>query len=175
MKIKLNFKRGSTALIQNLAEHSHYISEHLKYIKHDIVAIQFTDSDEVSCLVSRESKENVDYYGIESNFFDTISILEWLVVFSQVGQLLAYQFDAINRRDSDTLWMKWVKAEMSERCYYHNPIPTFGKITKSKLLNMGNEKWRIFEMVGSAFHDQIHFKGKLAHKLPKNKVGGDHR
>ena len=63
------------------------------------------------------------------------SILELLLVFSQMAEMLAYHADDIDRECSETLWMKNVKAELSQSIP-NDEISLIGKITKNKLLDM---------------------------------------
>ena len=97
------------------------------------------------------------------------SILELLLVFSQMAEMLAYHADDIDRECSETLWMKNVKAELSQ------PIPNdeislIGKITKNKLLDMKGKDWKIFEMSGTDTKNRVRISSKIAHQLPSREV-----
>lgn len=175
MIIKLKFKSVEWSSFNNQDciqkvnnDDAHYFSEHLKNIKHIIGDISFGENS-IACIMSREEIRNVSYNGIGKLLSNTISILEWLIIFSQMGQLLAYEIDSINRQESETLWMKNVKAEMDLPVTYNNPQFVSGGIVKSSLLNIKLKKWRIFEMAGSADNGNVRFEGKIAHVLPDSK------
>lgn len=174
MRIKIKFRKrekgGKKVRKQIGTTGNNYFAEHLKYVKHDIRNIVF-DGDNISCNVVREMDTSVNFSGVESAFADSLSILEWLVIFSQMGQALAYHIDSVDRQVSETLWMKWVKAEMQEPYEYNKEIFVSGGITKRKWLKMGKETWSLFEMVGSALDGLICFEGKITHKLPQKKEG----
>lgn len=174
MRIKISFQKreenDAKVRKQNGEAGKNYFSEHLKYVKHDIRDIVF-DGDNISCNVVRELERSVNFCGVESAFADSLSILEWLVIFSQMGQVLAYHIDSVDRKVTETLWMKWVKAEMKEPYRYDKEIFVSGGITKRKWLKMGGETWSLFEMAGSALDNLIRFEGKITHKLPQKKEG----
>ena len=149
-----------------------YTAHHLKEARHDIVHIRYMTDDTISCHVSREIVKKKEYSGLGSAFSDGISLLEWLVIFSQIGQVLAYHFDCVDRQDSETLWMKSVKAEIIQPVEYDRLISIIGEIHKSTLLKRGGEKWRILNMVGSDIQNYVKFEGTLAHKLPSG--GGNY-
>lgn len=173
MVVKLKFKKINVKPVdckQNSEKNAYnYFSEHLKRMKHNIFGIKIED-DEITCTVSRE-KEDVLFDGIGSRFSNCMSILEWLIVFSQMGQILAYDIDSINRQNSETLWMKNVKAEIIHLIEYQGEISVFGGVTKKNLLNMQDKNWRIFEMAGNSVDGNVRFTGKIAHILPDNKKG----
>lgn len=151
-----------------------YICTHLKHLKHDITDICFAEKGTISCHIARTSLQQLSYDGIGSRGQERMSLLEWLIVFSQMGQLVAYDYDLIDREKSETLWMKWVKAEMDEPFLYREPIPADGRVVKSTRLTLKEADWRIFEMKGTALDGNIRFFGKIAHMLPKiNGVASD--
>lgn len=174
MAAKLKFKSAkrnffnNVSYIQEMDEDAHYFSEHLKNVKHNIGDISFGENS-IACVVSREEMKRVSYNGIGNLLANTISILEWLIIFSQMGQLLAYEIDSINRQESETLWMKNVKAEIDLSVTYNKPLFVSGGIVKSSLLNIKSKMWRIFEMAGSADNGNVRFEGKIAHVLPNSK------
>lgn len=176
MKIELVFKefsnKKSTLVFSKKEERQeevqHYISNHLKYIRHDIGNIVFSNDDCLFCEITK--KEDLkEYTGMGQNFKACMSIFEWLVIFSQMSQLLAYNYDLITRQNSDTLWMKQVKAEIDESFIYEKSIPAIGRIQNARLLNIGTDIWRLFEMNGYTINNNVRFSGKIVHRLPENK------
>lgn len=160
MNIQSNIYKSNTEM-----NRYNYFSEHLKHIRHNIYGIK-TINERIECIVSREKESDIAYKGIESMLSDGMSILEWLIVFSQMGQILAYDIDSINRNDSETLWMKNVKAEMINPYEYKGEIYASGGVTRKKILKMNSKKWRIFEMMGGSDDSNVRFEGKIAHILP---------
>lgn len=169
MRIELHFKEIENISIDKRLdnESKNYYSYHLKNVKHDIQNIKYPNNNEICCEVLREKSGNTIFSGIGSGFSNSISLVECLVFFSQMGQLLAYNYDLINREDSETLWMKQVKAKIDIPYKYSGPILATGKIVNCKLLKLGTDYWRTFEMDGGTADDYIHFSGKIAHKLPQ--------
>lgn len=179
MNIRLHFKRVKVQLSNIVfctkekdVEKPHYFSEHLKNVKYNIGDICF-DESMIACIVSREEKKEVYYDGIGCLLSNSMSILEWLIIFSQMGQLLAYKIDLINRQESETLWMKNVAAEMDFPVLYEESMAVSGGVVKSSMLNIREKMWRVFEMSGTAYNGNIRFKGKIAHILPDKNRGGN--
>ena len=172
MIVRLRFRKVSVQSIYDECSKEqkkyNYISEHLKGIKHNIFGIEI-DGDEITCTVSREKVDDYSYTGIGSILSKSMSILEWLIVFSQMGQILAYDIDSIDRQNSETLWMKNVKAEIVNPVEYKGNISVSGGVTKKSLLNIKSDNWRIFEMAGSSADGNVRFQGKIAHILPNEK------
>lgn len=113
--------------------------------------------------------KNKEYKGISSNLSKNYSLLELLIIFSQMAEMLAYHADDINRECSETLWMKNVSAEISE-LIPNGELELLGKITKNKLLDMKGKNWKIFEMSGTDTQSRIKISSKIAHQLPESDV-----
>ena len=145
-----------------------YLTNHLKYVNHDISYINNIGNHGLVCDVSRNDLLLPKMDGINSNIECIPSLLEWLVIFSQMAQILAYQIDYLDRDKSNTLWMKHVQAEMK------GPIvnkkedwSALGEISKTRLIPMRGATWRTFSMYGEVIESNIIFAGKIAHKLPE--------
>lgn len=173
MKVSVTFKNiDSSGKVAGAGEgFEGFISNHLKNIQHDIYDISFLDTldtaDKCSifCKANRANSQLVDYKGISANFSHCYSLLELLIVFSQMAEMLAYHADNIDRDCSQTLWMKNVTAELA------HPIPVdeielLGKIRKNKLIDMKDHNWKIFEMSGADTKNRICISSKIAHQLP---------
>ncbi|MFC3932256.1 AvrD family protein [Streptococcus dentapri] len=178
MKIKLEFQRFtvfSKTIEKEKIDKKEYLPNHLKDIHHKIYDISFletldtADRCSIFCKANKVINKNYEYKGISSNFSKSYSLLELLIIFSQMAEMLAYHADDIDRECSETLWMKNVSAEISE------PIPNgelglLAKITKNKLLDMKGKRWKIFEMSGTDTQSRIKISGKIAHQLPESEV-----
>lgn len=177
MKVKISFQQFANNLRYEVkAEDSkQYLPNHLKDIKHSIYDVSFLDTldtaDKCSifCKANKVMNSEKNYSGISSNFSDSYSILELLIVFSQMAEMLAYHVDDVDRECSETLWMKHVSAELL-RPIPNDEISLFGKITKSKLLDMKGKDWKIFEMSGTDTKNRVRMSSKIAHQLPSRKV-----
>lgn len=170
MKVKLELTNYTKAVMKipkyKIEKGDSYFSDHLKSLRHDIINIDFLTPTTAICEVTRTEYFLENYLGIESAHILSMSVLEWLVIFSQFAQLLTYNFDYMNRCDSDTLWMRSVKAEIKEPFSYEEPIITSGEIVKSSIVKKGEDSWRLLEMKGSTIDENVEFEGKLAHRLP---------
>lgn len=169
-QIEANYDEGELPKTTSV----HYHANHLKNIKNDLENIVFLNSSSLECDITRQENNRCNYSGISSLTANSVSLVEWLVVFSQLGQLLAYNFDNMKRQDSETLWMRRVKARITEPFNYHQKVEAVGRVSKALLLTKGAENWRMFDMVGCTTNQKIHFEAKVAHVLPQQELlGGD--
>lgn len=172
MKVSISFlsDKNKITSVKN-SNACDYITNHLKTYFHHIDNIQFDAPSMVSAQVTRQTLESVSFSGLQCNHDQQISLFEWLIIFSQLGQLAAYNFDKVHRDETHNLWMRSVKAEITT--LYNStqePVSISGKIDRAKLLNLNEKKWRTFRMSGATSCNSIKFSGKLAHRLPE-KIG----
>ncbi|HEK9989525.1 TPA: avirulence protein [Streptococcus equi subsp. zooepidemicus] len=178
MTVNLVFKRIDTYTAKDnkpAAEAKDYLSNHLKDIHHHIYDVNFLDALDIAdkcsifCKANKAIRHVSNYKGISSQLSNSYSLLELLIIFSQMAEMLAYYADDIDRRYSETLWMKNVSAELVE------PIPDgelalLGKITKNKLLDMKGKDWKLFEMSGTDTQNRVRISSKIAHQLPSSEM-----
>lgn len=178
MKVEIEFQRFAVFSRNNNEENidkKDYLQNHLKDIHHNIYDVSFletldtADKCSIFCKTNKVISKNKEYKGISSNLFKNYSLLELLIIFSQIAEMLAYHVDDIDRECSETLWMKNVSAEISE-LIPNGELELLGKITKNKLLDMKGKKWKIFEMSGTDTQSRIKISSKIAHQLPESDV-----
>ncbi|MGT2750538.1 AvrD family protein [Streptococcus orisasini] len=177
MKVKVTFRLlyKSYEVTYDSMKSKNYLSNHLKDVKHNVYDVSFletldtADKCSIYCKANKISNQYTSYSGISSSYIENYSILELLIIFSQMAEMLAYHVDDIDRECSETLWMKNVSAELTD------PIPSdeialLGKITKSKSLDMKGKNWKIFEMSGTDTKNRIKISSKIAHQLPESEA-----
>ncbi|MGX7048713.1 AvrD family protein [Pseudolactococcus piscium] len=117
MKINLSLRRYDLDLVAPETESDiSYVATHLKSMTHDLTNIDLLSEKYANCDVVRQCISKPIYSGISSRYSASISIFEWLIIVSQFAQVMAYNFDKITRCDSDTLWMRTIKAEIKGLC-----------------------------------------------------------
>ncbi|HCN75049.1 AvrD family protein [Pseudolactococcus plantarum] len=174
MKISLSLTAyDTTPSSLNSVGSINYTANHLKNSTHDLVNIDLLSEKYAICDVVREVIHDASYQGLASDHSHTISILEWLIIVSQFAQVMAYNFDDIDRCDSDTLWMRTIKAKIKKPFQDVTPIMLMGEIVKSTSLKRGADEWRILELQGGTIDEDVMFSGNIAHKIPKER--GDNR
>lgn len=176
MKVILSYQsiKDCTLIKPNIKKDGlDYISNHLKFLKHDIHNINQLGSTGIVCDITRNIILPTEMNGINSNIQKIPSLIEWLVIFSQMAQVVAYNFDFMERSESQTLWMKYVKAEMKDfpvTSLHDRQFMAWGEIDQAKLLKIKNQSWRTFNLFGEVFDHNVTFIGKIAHQLPQNKT-----
>lgn len=178
MKIILEYKSIHHSTIETfmvstgqcVTDKQDYLSNHLRFLRHDITNISSIGDKGIVCDVNRKSSLPKEMKGINSTIPEVPSLVEWLIIFSQMAQVAAYNFDCMDRGESHTLWMKNVRAEIKELSFEKmKQSMVWGEINQAKLLKMDNQTWRTFSLFGEAIDHNVEFSGKIAHQLPVDK------
>lgn len=168
------FEKGNESIVQELNNKQDYLSNHLRFLRHDITNISNIGDKGIVCDVNRKSSLTKELKGVNSAISEVPSLIEWLIIFSQMAQVAAYNFDCMDRAESHTLWMKNVKAEIKELSFQTmKQSMVWGEINQAKLLKMDDQTWRTFNLFGEAIDHNVEFTGKIAHQLPEDKRIGE--
>jgi len=91
-------------------------------------------------------------------------VVDAFVVALEVGQILLYELDRLDRADSNTLWMR--QTELQWTSHGSAPIPAEATITivNPRVLNRGTERWRTADIRGDVYG--ITARCAIAHRLP---------
>ncbi|MDO4855545.1 MAG: AvrD family protein [Limosilactobacillus gorillae] len=163
MKIKLQVTHSQG---KAKVKSHHYLTEHLKANRLHLGELTYLGQSGVSGVVNYHQDSSLDYDGLGSGQAQVISIIEWLVIFSQMGELMAYHYDSLNRDDCNNLWMKSIKASLSDPIKVNQPIRIMSELVKVSLINKDNQNWRVLKAHGSDINNQVKFEAKMAHLLP---------
>ncbi|UVJ39028.1 AvrD family protein [Arthrobacter sp. CJ23] len=105
--------------------------------------------------------------GLEAAYPQALSAVEYFVATLQLGQVLLYRLDAMNRADSNTLWMR------KTRITFSGPGPKAAgghgtglavRLQKSRLIVKDGEPWRCADVVGTFDGGEV--VCSVAHQLP---------
>lgn len=102
--------------------------------------------------------------GLGAAYLPSLTVVDALIAMPQLGQVLLYDLDGIDRGSSETLWMRSVSASTTTP---HTPSETFrahARVTRAGTVPMGGATWRTADLAGD-------FRGmtltaSLAHRLP---------
>lgn len=103
--------------------------------------------------------------GLGGHYQPALSMIDSMAVMAQIGQVLMYQQDGIDRSLSNTLWMR--KVTMECKTPYQPVVNAFivsGMVIRSDLLPVGTETWRVSKMVGDC--QGIRAETSLSHQIP---------
>ncbi|MEV4952139.1 AvrD family protein [Paenarthrobacter nitroguajacolicus] len=112
-----------------------------------------------------------DRRGLEAAYPQALSAVEYFVATLQLGQVLLYSLDAMNRSDSNTLWMR------KTRVTFTGPGPKIGGgqgtglsvgLQKSRLIGKDGGSWRCADVVGTFDGGEV--VCSVAHQLPAGAV-----
>lgn len=169
MKVSIVLKKSETYKQNNsdFTNSASFLNNHLKNTHLDINEINYLGDSGLSASVNRKRKPQATYHGLGSCLQDHLSLLEWLIVFSQIGEIMAYNYDHISRQYSNNLWMKHVTATFNEKATLSYPIKTISEITKASIIKMKGNSWRILKEKGSDINNEVFFEAKITHQLPQ--------
>ncbi|MFJ6537916.1 AvrD family protein [Paenarthrobacter sp. NPDC091711] len=109
--------------------------------------------------------------GLEAAYPHALSAAEYFVATLQLGQVLLYRLDAMNRSDSNTLWMR------KTRMTFSGPGPKIGggrgtalgvRLRRSRLIGKNDGSWRCADVVGTFDGGEV--VCSVAHELPPGTV-----
>ena len=141
-----------------------FLSTHLRDRQHDIYDVEFSDNS-ISCKAEQVLIKDIEYSGVGSLEKNYYSLLELLIIFSQMTEMLAYHIEEISREESNTMWMKQVSADLNSPIL-NGVVELSGSVSKNRLLKIREEHWKVYEMSGYDIDHKVVFKSKIAQKLP---------
>lgn len=92
-------------------------------------------------------------------------VIDAFVVALQLGQILLYELDHLDRADSNTLWMRQTEIRWAPQ-HRGAPIPTVTTTTiaNPRILNRGADRWRVADIRGDVYGVTV--RCAVAHHLP---------
>ncbi|WP_460058916.1 AvrD family protein [Pseudolactococcus yaeyamensis] len=148
---------------------SRYLGEMYRQTQHKIKNIE-TDCDNLISKAEIEVSNQIfdfNYHqGLDATYLSNLtpSVLDCIVAIAQLSQVLLYEMDDLNRKNSQTLWMRQIKIERhhaSQDMFQ----PSMIKVEKSKVIRMKEGKWRMVDLAGTFYN--YNFQYSLAHILPE--------
>lgn len=106
-----------------------------------------------------------DRRGLEAAYPWALSAVEYFVATLQLGQVLLYRLDAMDRADSNTLWMR--KTRLTLRRPHPAAEPGTGiavRLSKNRMIVKGGSSWRCADVVGTFDGGEV--VCSVAHRLP---------
>ncbi|RAX44550.1 hypothetical protein DQ354_14495 [Arthrobacter sp. AQ5-06] len=121
--------------------------------------LSFRQQPYLSCQADRR--------GLEAAYPHELSAVDYFVATLQLGQVLLYRLDAMDRADSSTLWMRKTRITLSRP----NPQVTGGpgtglgvQLSKNRILLKDGGSWRCADVVGTFHGGEV--VCSVAHRLP---------
>jgi hypothetical protein len=101
----------------------------------------------------------------------SVTVIDGMVVLAQLAQSLLYRLDDIDRRQSDTLWMRRVEVTAnSPEPPLAEPFRSSTAVMRSVLVNFNGGRWRTSDW--TAQFSGLRFGYRLAHRLPTTDLVG---
>ncbi|BCW37692.1 hypothetical protein StoSoilA2_37480 [Arthrobacter sp. StoSoilA2] len=108
-----------------------------------------------------------DRRGLEAAYPQALSAVEYFVASLQLGQVLLYRLDSMNRADSNTLWMRKTRITLNGSCPRNGGGQGTGlavRLHKSRLIEKDGGWWRCADVVGTFDGGEV--VCSVAHQLP---------
>lgn len=110
--------------------------------------------------------------GLEADFGPSVSLVDAFVEALQLGQILIYEMDGLDRGNSNTLWMRRtvIRAGRPDR-----PVAAAGRtdveLRNSRIVSMGQRNWRTCDIV--ATRPGLSVQCSVGHALPGDLEDGE--
>lgn len=103
--------------------------------------------------------------GLEGSYASSVSIADVFAVGLQLGQILLYERDGVDRSDSNTLWMRKtvISCDTPVRPAT-GPLPVRTSLSDSKVLEVADEVWRAADV--NTEMGGLRVRCAVAHRLP---------
>lgn len=100
-----------------------------------------------------------------SGVLGSVSIIDGFVISLQMGQMLLYELDAVQRTQSNTLWMRqtMITTATPSRSFT-SAFAVKTELTDSRILEARDRVWRAATIVGNC--QGVHVRCDVAHQLP---------
>lgn len=108
-----------------------------------------------------------DRTGLEAAFSHDLAAIEYFVATLQLGQVLLYELDALDRAESNTLWMRKTRITLSHptaRAARASDAGLQVQLRNSRVVLKEDASWRCADIVGSL--DGCTVVSSVAHRLP---------
>lgn len=108
-----------------------------------------------------------DRRGLEAAYPQALSAVEYFVASLQLGQVLLYRLDSMDRADSNTLWMRKTRITLNGSCPRNGGGQGTGlavRLHKSRLIEKDGGWWRCADVVGTFDGGEV--VCSVAHQLP---------
>ncbi|GHU38273.1 hypothetical protein FACS1894193_12290 [Bacilli bacterium] len=145
-----------------------YFGDIYRQTQHTIKNIE-TDCDNLISKAEIEVSNQIfdlKHHGLDASYLSDItpSVLDCIIAIAQLSQVLLYEMDDLNRKSSQTLWMRQIKIER-KRIGQEISKASLINVEKSKVVRIKEGKWRMVDLAGTFYN--YNFQYSLAHILPE--------
>ncbi|GAA4142628.1 AvrD family protein [Leifsonia shinshuensis] len=112
-----------------------------------------------------------DLSGLEAAYPHALCAVDFFVATLQLGQVLLYGFDSVNRAESNTLWMRKTRIALSRPSPHAEAGRTTGltvRLRRNRLIEKQDESWRCADVVGTFDGGEV--VCSVAHRLPARRA-----
>ena len=112
--------------------------------------------------------DEVNFTGLGSGHSLSPSLLEYILVWAQLIEIMAYNYDNVSRDKCGNFWMRSVEIGTNGRLLpaRRTDLDFVAYFTKSRLLNVAGSSFRVLSMEGNSAEGAISGKASVAHALP---------
>jgi hypothetical protein len=103
-------------------------------------------------------------HGLESAYWPAVHLIDVFVAALQLGQVLLYGLDGMDRADSSTLWMRTTEFEVATPERPPSPGPMAVRLENVALLTSRGARWRTADIVSTGH--RVRLRCSVTHRLP---------
>ena len=138
----------------------------------DAFALQRQRVDDLALdLAASRARATVDVVPLDDHgSIPAVTMVDSFVVALQLGQVLLYQLDGVERGRSSNLWMRSATLSADAPCApAAGPVPVTAELADARLINKGGALWRTASVVGELAG--VRTRCAVAHQLPEPAAG----
>ena len=106
--------------------------------------------------------------GVGAAYVGALSTVDNILLGAQILQVLLYNYDDLDRQESNNLWMRSVSGSFSRPIYGVEEIAIRACLTRNEILSKGDSQWRLVTgEFGPVEHGHCLSSARAAHMLPK--------
>ncbi|WP_054689694.1 AvrD family protein [Fructilactobacillus florum] len=127
-----------------------------KNINNKINEISFKKNNSLICNYEPESNINISVY-----------LVSWIIVFAQLGEVLAFNVANVSREESENFWVRKLHLHLNKtkslKSNHNDKLKV--KIVKNRKIKKTDGIWHTFEMVGDDELSLVDVRAKTALKV----------
>lgn len=150
-----------------------FMPNHLQHriqVFHDCEITEDGKSSRMSVDLVRT--DEVEYSGLGSDHSLAPSLLEYLLIWAQLSEIMAYNVDKVPRSKCGNFWMRSLEIRAVDGVLPGRRLDLdfSADLRKSRVLAVAGENFRVLNLVGSSSEGAVLARASVAHTLPEDHV-----
>lgn len=127
---------------------AHVYGARLALRRQRLMDVRLRDGRVTALSTITESADQVPAHGLEASAQPAYTPVDVFVATLQLGQVLLYELDGLEREASDTLWMRRAEVRTTAALTTAAPRPVEATLERSRIVRREASAWRLADVVG---------------------------